>query len=373
MTTYRICNRCVMDTSAPDISFDKDGNCNFCTDFLRKYSTHYTPDNNRLYRLIEKIQRAGKGKPYDCIVGVSGGIDSSYVLYLAKQYGLRPLASHMDNGWDTELATNNIANLVRKLNVDLFTYVIDWEEYRDLMNAFFKANVVDIEMLYDNAMNEVNYRQARKLGIKYLLSGNNIATEGMQMPQGWNYLKVDGKNIRAIHKQFGTQKMKTFPLITVSKFIFTEFILQTKKTPILNYVNFKKEEALNLLIRKFDYKPYPYKHYESVFTRFYQGYILPKKFGIDKRKLHLSNLVVTNQMTRNEALEILKQSPYPSPKDLEDDIEYFLKKMHWKKEELEAYIKHPPIPHTAYKNDFTVYKTLLTYYKKLFTNKIQVQ
>lgn len=192
---YQQCTHCVMDTTAADITFDKKGVCNHCKEFLER-SSHIIHENldtkeARLQELIERVKASGIGKPYDCIVGVSGGVDSSWTLVEVKRLGLRPLAVHMDNGWNSELAQNNIANLVRGLDVDLYTYVIDWNEYRELMQAFFDADVIDVELLYDNTMLAVNYQQAANYGLKYILAGSNQATEGMRMPPGWNWFKYD--------------------------------------------------------------------------------------------------------------------------------------------------------------------------------------
>jgi len=348
----KVCSRCVMDSDIPDIVFDSNGICNYCSEFLDRNNNFLQKSKKEdLDKLIGNIKRSGKGKRYDCVVGVSGGVDSSWVLVSALKNGLRPLAVHMDNGWNSELAQNNIANLLKKLNVDLHTHVINWEEYRSLMQAFFDADVVDVELLYDNAMLAVNYQAAKKFNIKYILSGNNAATEGMKMPNGWNHLKFDKKNIQAIARIKKGAKIKTFPAIgTLDRFIF-EYILNKKWTDFLDYTDYNKDKAMSVLESDFAYKPYPYKHYESVFTRFYQGYILPEKFGIDKRKVHFSNLIITNQMTRDDAIEKLKEIPYPSKDDLLEDIEYFLKKMNWNKQDLENYIGRSEKLHSEYPNE----------------------
>lgn len=361
---YQICSRCIMDTSADNIKFDSEGVCNYCSDFLKRFEKVVNVDEDEIHKIVDKIKKDGKNKEYDCIIGISGGVDSSYLLYLVKELGLRPLATHMDNGWDTELAANNIANLVRKLGVDLYTYVIDWEEYRELMQSFFDANVVDIELLYDNALYGVNYSQARKYNIKYMLTGGNSATEGMVIPKTWNWLKIDGENIRSIHRKYNGKRIKSFPVYSIWNYLFDNYVRRIKKIKLLDYCEYKKDEALKILTGKFDYKPYPYKHYESVFTRFYQGYILPEKFNIDKRKLHLSNLIVTGQLKREEGLKILKDIPYPSERDLKEDREYFLKKMSWTDEQLQDYIKAPRVQHNEFGSQIRIYDFLLKFYKK---------
>jgi N-acetyl sugar amidotransferase len=327
-----------MDTTAEDIVFDSEGNCNYCNDFIQILETQAKNKNQSLEQLISSIKQDGLGKKYDCIVGISGGVDSSWVLVKAKELGLRPLAVHMDNGWNSELATNNIKNLVDILGVDLYTHVIDWIEYRELMQSFFDANVIDIELLYDNAMLAVNYQLAAKYGIKYILSGENTTTEGMAMPNNWNWFKFDKKNIKSIAK-LNSIKLKTFPAIGVYEYIYYTYIKKIKWLPFLDYLSeYNKFTVLDELQKKYNYKPYLYKHYESVFTRFYQGYILPEKFNVDKRKLHLSTLVISGQMSRNDALVQLKAIAYPSEEDLRQDLEYFLKKMNWTEKQLEEYI-----------------------------------
>ncbi|NOQ76556.1 MAG: N-acetyl sugar amidotransferase [Methylococcaceae bacterium] len=369
---YQICSRCVMDTSAMDISFNDQGECSFCEELLVR-SSHIlnaqgTHRQQNLETFIAKVKKEGMGKQYDCIIGISGGVDSSWVLVKAVEMGLRPLAVHMDNGWNSELAQNNIANLVQSLNIDLYTHVIDWHEYRKLMQAFFDSDVVDIELLYDNAMLAVNYHQSAKFGIKTILAGTNQATEGMKMPKGWNQLKFDKRNIVAIAKKFGNIKLKTFPSVSVMSLVWYEFIKRNKWISFLDMLDFNKAAALEILQRDYGYKPYPYKHYESIFTRFYQGYLLPEKFNIDKRKVHFSTLIISGQMSRNEALQGLEGIPYASEKDLEQDKNYFLKKMGWTQFDLDQYLARPGKPHSTYPSEKDRYDFLLKVYR-LFLNK----
>lgn len=358
-----------MDTTATDIAFDKDGVCNYCTDFLAR-SGHILNEKAadkeiRLEKLVQKIKIEGQGKPYDCIVGVSGGVDSSWTLVEVKRLGLRPLAVHMDNGWNSELAQNNIENLVTKLGVDLYTHVIEWDEYRKLMQAFFDADVIDVELLYDNAMAAVNYRQAVKYGLKYILAGTNQATEGMFIPVGWNWFKFDKRNIIALAKRGGVGGIKTFPAFGTIQYVWSKFVRKIQWTSFLDYVPYNKFDALDQLEMNFGYKRYPYKHYESIFTRFYQGYILPEKFGVDKRKLHFSTLVTSGQMTREEAIKGLEGIPYPSEKDLEADIAYFLKKMRWTQQELQEYLMRPEVPHNFYSTEKPLWDFLFNLYTKI--------
>jgi len=274
----KICSRCVMDETARNIQFDENGVCNFCTDFKERYVENQNEKKSfNLDNFIVDLKNKYKNKKYDCVIGLSGGVDSAWVLLQAKKRGLRPIAVHMDNGWNSELAQNNIANLVKNLNVDLYTHVIDWDEYRMFMNAFFDADVVDIELLYDNAMLAVNYKIAAKYGIKHILAGTNMATEGMRTPLGWNWFKYDKKNIINIGKENRNIKIKTLPVIGTFSYIWYRFILKIKWVPFLNFFDYNKSEALQILEKEYGFKPYPFKHYESIFTRFYQGYILPKK------------------------------------------------------------------------------------------------
>ena len=346
---YRQCTRCIMDTTAAGILFDSEGRCNFCRNFeqrLKEFQPQKPEERDRkLQALIERVRKDGRGKPYDCVVGLSGGADSAYSLYMVKKLGLRPLAIHMDNGWDSELAVSNIENLVRKLGVDYQTHVINWLEYRELMQAFFDADVLDVELLYDNAMLAVNYQFAKKHGVKWILGGTNTTTEGMEMPANWNWFKYDKKNIKALAKR-GNVKIETFPLF--GTFDYVAHRLRTRWVPFLDYVDYFKPRCVETLVNELGYRTYPYKHYESIFTRFYQGYILPKKFGIDKRKLHLSTLLISGQMTREEVMQAMETLPYPSVADQQSDVDYFLKKMGWSEKQLADYIARPQVPHARY-------------------------
>lgn len=369
-TKYQQCQRCVMDTSASDIFYDKDGVCNFCSDYIEK-SSHIIFEDSvskefRLNELVNTIKASSPSNKYDCIIGVSGGVDSSWTLVEAIRLGLKPLAVHMDNGWNSELAQNNIEKLVRELGVDLYTHVIDWEEYRKLMQAFFNADVIDVELLYDNAMLAVNYSLAKKYNIKYILAGTNLATEGMKMPEKWNWYKMDKRNIRSIARKSGVKKFNSFPAIGTIDYIRYRFIHKIEWVSFLDYLDFNKSFALDQLELKFGYKRYPYKHYESVFTRFYQGYILPRKFGIDKRKLHLSTLIISNQLSREAALETLSAIPYGSESDLNADIKYFLKKMDWSLSDLEKYLSREEVNHSNFDSEKNLFQKLTSLRKYLF-------
>lgn len=337
-----------MDSSAVEFVESQSG-CNFCDNFIFESNELSTRSTKALDLLVERIKSDGVGKDYDCIVGVSGGVDSSWVLVKAVELGLRPLAVHMDNTWNSELANNNIRNLVDGLGVDLETYVIDWQEYRAMLRAFLRADVIDVELLYDNALYGVNYQFSKRYRIKHLLGGMNHATEGMPLPKGWNWNKYDTKNIKAIYKSHGEGlKVKSYPYFSIFDFIFHKYLRGTEWHSILDMMPFKKEVAMQSLETNYGYKRYPYKHYESILTRFYQGYILPNKFNVDKRKVHLSTLVMNDEMDREDALRLLSQSPYPDQADLRSDIKFFLDKLEWKKEDLETYINRTQKSHLSY-------------------------
>jgi N-acetyl sugar amidotransferase len=356
-----------MDSTVPEITFNEDGECNFCVEFKQSLKDLHLigkghPDNE-IKRIVSSIQLDGKHKKYDCIIGLSGGVDSAWVLYKAKLLGLRPLAVHMDNGWNSELAQNNIEKLIRYLKVDLITHVIDWTEYKGLMQSFFDADVVDVELLYDNAMLAVNYRMAKKYKVKWILAGTNASTEGMRMPVGWNWYKFDAINIKSIAK-IGGIKIKSFPIIGGLEKMYLEKFKHIQWFSFLDIFEYKKEEALSILSKECGFRPYPYKHYESIFTRFYQGYILPNKFGIDKRKIHLSTLIISGQISRDDSINILNDNPYSSAQDLKLDTEYFLKKIGWNQSQLDDYILRSAKSHNLYKSEIT-YRRLYKKIKKI--------
>lgn len=368
----KTCKRCLMDESVADISFDSLGNCNYCTEMMhRLHATQPTSKEvmqERLNIFVNKVKLQGRTKRYDCIVGLSGGADSAYALYLACKNGLRPLAVHMDNGWNSELAVNNIESLVRKFNVDLYTHVINWKEYRQLQQAFFDADVIDVELLYDNAMLAVNYQLAKKYGVKYILSGSNSTTEGMRVPSNYNWNKFDRKNIYSIAGAAGA-KVKSLPTIGVVKYLWMRLVSRVEWVHFLDYIDYNKRECIDELVRECGYRPYAYKHYESIFTRFYQGYILPKKFHVDKRRLHLSSLICSGQLSKIEALSLLSESPYPDSSDLESDIEYFLKKMNWNQAQLDAYLSRCGRPHTSFGSEAYLYDFMRSVFNKLNSRK----
>ncbi len=347
-----------MDESAPRLDLDERGVCRYCREFDRDAtSREKTGRFDGGPELVERIKHAGRTLRYDCLIGLSGGADSSYALYLAKNLGLRPLAVHVDNGWNSELAVMNIENLVRKLDVDLFTIVIKWNEFRELQLAFLKAGVVDLEMPSDHAIIAGMFHTARRFGAKYLLSGDNHSTE-VTLPEGWNHRKTDLVNLRAIHDRFTTEPLTSFPQLSTVGLLFHQRVLGISLVPLLSYFPYVKKDAIALLQREVGWRPYPGKHGESVITRFYQGSILPRKFGFDKRRIHLSRLVCSGQITRDEALAELAAPPY-SPELQALDREFVIKKFRLTEAQFEALMAEPPHAHDEYPTDQTVLDTLI--------------
>ena len=348
---YQICTRCTYDTAIQDISFNKDGLCNYCQKYDRLAAKYINiPEEEKRHQLeliVSKIKRLGRNKKYDCILGLSGGVDSSYLAWLVNDLGLRPLVVHFDNGWNSELAVKNIENIVNKLNYDLETYVFNWEEFKDLQRAYFLAGVVDIEVPTDYLIFAVLNKIAAKKGIKYILSGYNYATE-YGMPKGWNIAnKFDNKNLRDIHRRFGKIKLRKFPTFGRYQKFYYEKICGIETSPLLNYVPYIKKDVKEFIKHELDWKDYGGKHYESIFTRFYQGYVLPKKFNIDKRKAHWSALICSGQATQSEALEDLKKEPYSLALQ-QEDLEYVSKKLDFSHEVFEHIMKSEPVPHSFY-------------------------
>jgi len=347
---YQQCSISVMDTIAdPDITFDENGICNYyyefkCLQLQNVFSG--TEGENKLQELIENIKTNGKGKPYDCITGISGGVDSSYLVLKAKEWGLRPLILHFDNGWNTEMAVSNINNIIKKTGFDLYTLVVNWEEFKDLQLSYIKASVVDIEVCTDLAIGGTMQKLAAKYNLKYILSGNNIATEAI-MPHTWIFNKADYVNLLNIHNKFGTKSLKTYPLYGFKEQYLYSIGRGIKTVRPLNLLDYNKVHAKKDITEKLEWKDYGGKHYESTFTKFYQAYVLPAKFNIDKRKAHLSTLIFSGQITKEEALEELNKPLYQES-ELKIDTEYVLKKFGLTSEEFQFYMKQPRIEHSIF-------------------------
>lgn len=347
-----ICSSCVLDETIEGISFDEKGMCNYCRDF-KAAAVKEKPLEERtvaLKRLIEKIKAEGEGKEYDCLIGLSGGVDSSYVAYLTKQYGLRPLAVHLDNGWNAELAVHNIEAICKSLDIDLFTYVINWHEFKDLQLSFLKASVANAEAPTDHAIFASLYQLAIKHNIKYILDGVNTNTEYTRkdfFQAGYYY--ADLRQLKGIHKKYGSLELKTFPRMSIIRKFWYKKIRRIRQVSILDLIDYQKEHAMQLLTEEVNWKPYDGKHHESLFTKWHQLVYLPKKFKFDKRKMHLSDLVLSGQITRNDALAEVKRKPV-NDFDLRQLEEYVMKKLDLREEEYNAILIAAPKSFLEYPN-----------------------
>lgn len=354
MTTYRICERCIMDTSDPAIVFDASGVCHHCKTYDSVLGTAPVDTVQRQRELeagIERIKRDGKGKPFDCIAGISGGVDSTYVVWLAKQYGLRPLAVHLDNGWNSEISVGNIHRALEKLGVELFTRVLDWEEFRDLQVSFLKASTPDSEIPTDHAIISTVFQTAWSKGIKHLVLGYNKATE-LVLPPAWSQGHFDWRYIRTVQARFGTRPLRDFPHLAFPNYVRYRLTAERTSFNILNFVDYSRAGAIEVLKKELDWRDYGGKHHESVYTRFFQASILPRKFGFDKRRAHLSNQVLAGQVTRAQALAEIAKPPYATPQLEQDDREYVIKKLGLTEESFEAIMKTPPKRYEDYPNMF---------------------
>ena len=338
---YQRCTNCVMDTSDSAITFDENGVCDFCNDFYQNIQPPWQDklkDPDLLRRTAEQIKAASKGRKYDCIIGMSGGVDSSYLCYVAKELmGLNPLVYSVDTGWNLNVAVENIERIVKALDLDMYTEVVDWNEMKDLQLAFFKSQVPYQDTPQDHAIFAGLYNYAVKHGIQYVLTGANSATECIRSPVEWVYMN-DLKMIRDIHHKFGTRPLKTFPLCGMVKYrVYYPIFKGMKRVAPLDMVEYNKEKVKLFLQERFGWQPYENKHYENVFTRFYEGYYLPHKFGYDKRKCYFSNEILAGTMTREEALAELEQPPY-DPQQMEEDKAYIAKKLGLTVEEFQTII-----------------------------------
>lgn len=342
--SYRMCTTCVMDTTDPEITFDEEGRCSYCTGFDEKIRPFWKPTpegRQELETILANIREYGRGKPYDCIIGLSGGVDSSYVAVKVVEWGLRPLVVHVDAGWNSELAVRNIEQIVTRLGLDLITHVVDWEDMKELQLAFLRSNLANQDIPQDHAFFAALYSYAVKSNIRYVISGTNLATESI-LPQAWGYDAMDARHLKAVHRRFGTKPLKKFPIISFFQYYFYfPRIRQMRVVAPLDYIPYNKEEAIDFLERNFGWRYYGGKHYESRWTRFYQAHYLPAKFGYDKRKAHLSSLVVAGQMTREVALREL-ENPLYRDNELAEDTAFVAKKLGLSVDELEDFIRQPP-------------------------------
>lgn len=356
---YQRCTQCVMDTTDSKISFDEHGVCDHCRNFEKRIKPYWKPKENDfegLEKLAQEIKKAGKGSDYDCILGLSGGADSSYLAYIAKEImHLRPLVFVVDTGWNLNVAVENIEKIVKGLDLDMYTEVVNWKEMADFQLSMFKASISSQDFPQDHAIFAGLYNYATKHHIKYVLTGSNSATEFIRPPLEWLYMN-DLRMALDIHKKFGKIELKTFPLCSIWKYrIWYRYFLGMKRRFPLDYVVYDKAEAEELLHEKYGWTKYANKHYENVFTRFFEGYYLPHKFGYDTRKNVLSNEILVGTMTRDEALKILEQPPY-DPEQAELDKAYVAKKLGITTEEFDEIINQPNKTPADYKNSMWLLK-----------------
>lgn len=369
---YQICTNCVMDTSDPQIIFDDKGQCDFCNNYYNIIKPSWHPDaegERKLKEIAEKVKKETKGQKYNCIIGFSGGVDSSYLCYIVKvKMGLNPLLVSVDTGWNLNVAVENTEKIVKKLNLDIYTEVVNWQEMRDLQLAFLKSRVPYQDLPQDHAIFAGVYNYAMKHGIKYIFTGGNNSTEGVKPPYEWTYIN-DLRFIKDIHKKFGNVPLKTMPLCGMLRNrIYYRYFKGMKVLKPLDYVPYDKDKVLRFLESEFGWESYKNKHYENVFTRFYEGYYLPTKFGYDKRRCYFSSLILSEQMTRQEALAELEEQPYDQAQ-VEKDLEYVSEKLQISRTELESFIAGENKTFRDYKNSFKVLRMFIKIATKLGVEK----
>ena len=344
-----------MDTSDSTLTFDERGWCDYCRNFHQNIRPNWHPDERGLRAItpmIEKIKREGKGRGHDCLIGISGGLDSSYVTYVAKEkFGLRPLMFHCDAGWNSDVGVSNIQKIIEGLQLDLVTEVVNWEEMKDLQRAFFKSQVPFQDTPQDLALFSAIYNFAAKNGFKYVITGGNHSTECVRESLEWTYFPTDMRNVRDIHRRFGTLSLDTFPTCDILKYrLYYRWVKGIRVVKLLDSVPYIKKDAIRFLSDRFDWQPYPQKHYESRFTRFYESFWTPKKFGYDKRRAYLSSEILTGQLTREEALARIS-TPELDEKTMAQEFEYVATKLDWSVAEFEAILKGENKTYRDYKNN----------------------
>jgi N-acetyl sugar amidotransferase len=353
----RQCVKCVMDTTDPDISFDGDGVCSHCQRYenlSRLRLTSGAMRENALKSLIAEIKSAGLGKPYDCIIGISGGVDSTYVAWLVRKFNIRPLAVHLDNGWNSELAVANIQKTLETLGIDLHTHVIDWEQFRDLQVSFLKASTPDGEVPTDHAIFALLYEMAVRHGLKHVITGTNVVTEAI-LPLKWGYGYFDWRYIKDVHRRFGSSKLSTYPHFSLLRLAYYVFVKKVRMVSLLNYVDYDKTAAMRILQDELGWVYYGGKHYESIYTRFYQAFVLPRKFDIDKRKAHYSNLICSNQLTRDQSAQMMREPVYPEDLLMEDRA-YVIKKLHLSEQEFDSIMTSPNLTFENYRTSYSIFE-----------------
>lgn len=353
------CTHCIMDTSDPEISFDEQGVCNHCRRVEREtIGKRWFPNDGRpkLDAIVDRIKEDGKGKEYDCVIGLSGGVDSSYLAWVVvKELGLRPLAIHVDAGWNSEIAVHNIEQIVRKLDIDLYTEVIDWEEVQDLQRAYFRAGVANQDVPQDHVFFAVLYQLTVKRKIGYFLTGGNFATESV-LPSAWGYNASDSTNLNAIHKAFGERPLRTYKRMSfVQNYLLYPYVHKLQRIRPLDYLPFERDAAIAFIEEKLGWKNYGDKHHESRWTRWFQAHYLPTKFGFDKRRAHLASMVIAGELTRDEALQRMEEPLY-DPQKLRIDEDFVIKKLGISENEFRSIMAAPPRDYSEFANDEWVHR-----------------
>lgn len=360
-----------MDTTAIDIQFDENGICDHCKNYyVRVANEVYSGEEGkrRLDAIVAKVKAHGVGNKYDCVTGASGGVDSTMVVYTLKKLGLRPLVLHLDNGWNAEIASENIKRMANILDIDVQIVVVDWEEFKDLQLSFLKSSVPNVEIPTDHAINALLFNTAAKYKIKYIIGGGNVVTEGI-LPRSWGYCSQDLKHLQAIQRRFGKVSLKTLPKISFLRYLYDIFVQGIRVIPILNYIDYKKSEAIKVLQKELGWQSYGHKHYESIYTRFFQGYILPKKFGYDKRRAHLSTLICSGEMTREKALAEMEKDPY-ADNNLDEDKAFVIEKLGLTDKEFDQTMNLPVRSHLDYPSNTFIFdglSGLRSVFKKITT------
>jgi N-acetyl sugar amidotransferase len=360
----RVCTRCVMSDTDPDITFDVEGRCNHCTEYLERIAARtYNAQTSdaHLAAIVERIQKAGRGKEYDCVTGISGGVDSCYATYVAKNLGLRPLAVHMDNGWDSDTASRNIKRVAQALDIDYQSVVLDWEEFRDLQLAFLRASVPEIETPTDIAIPAALHRVAAENGVKFIISGGNYVTEGI-LPRAWHYNAKDVRFLRAVHRRFGSGRLRTFPTFGFVNETYYKFVKGIRYVYLLNLVPYSRSDAMSKL-QELGWEDYGGKHYESAITGFLHSYLLPVKFNIDYRRATLSSQICAGEVRREDAVETLKTPPFDPARVREEKV-YVAKKFGIPANELEEILAAPPRTHRDYPNNERLLEFLYGIYRR---------
>jgi len=357
--TYQICQNCVMDTSDVKITFNNDGVCDHCITF----KNHTLPNwpkgmfaEKKLLSLVKMIKESGKGKPYDSILGISGGVDSSYLAYIAKKkLGLRPLIFHVDAGWNTEIAVNNIEKLIDGMDLDLYTKVINWDEIKDLQLSYLKSGVSHIDVPQDHAFFATMYQYALDNDIKYILTGGNLSTECVRNPLEWMYYQSDLTQLKDIHNKFGSKPLDSYPTTSILWHkVYLKYFKKIKLIRLLDFIDYDKKKASNFLEKNFDWETYPQKHFESRFTKFYEGFWLIKRFGYDTRRVQFSSLILTNQMSRELALKKLQDQPL-TENEIKIELDFVSRKLGITVKDLHEFMELPIKTYMDYKNEAWIY------------------